>query len=293
MTSEKKQLDWNNGIRWLLVALYAVAIFVFAGQPMSVPGNIIFMGVPLMILHSVRRYDGKTTAVFLTIAFVVSTFFEDLSIHTGFPFGAYHYNMNMPHIDQVPILVGVFYVALCYLSWTIACLILNHADRHLENKFNLIAVPVVSAFVMCQFDLVQDPSTSTFMLGWIWEDGGGVFGVPLVNFLGWFMTTYIVFQLFALYLSRQQIRQKDSAEMHTRGFWLQPVLIYLFLGCSYIGQYIFQMHNVTAITDLAGNVWNVNNMYETAVTIMVFTMLYSAVLALIHIFSDKELKNKQ
>ena len=158
MTSEKKQRDWNNGIRWLLVALYAVAIFVFAGQPMSVPGNIIFMGV------------------------------------------------------------------------------------------------------------------------------------PLVNFLGWFMTTYIVFQLFALYLSRQQIRQKNSDEMHTRGFWLQPVLIYLFLGCSYIGQYIFQMHNTTAITDLAGNVWNVNNMYETAVTIMVFIMLYSAVLALIHIFSDKGLK---
>lgn len=126
------------------------------------------------------------------------------------------------------------------------------------------------------------------MQGWIWEDGGGVFGVPLVNFLGWFMTTYIVFQLFALYLSRQQIRQKDSAEMHTKGFWLQPVLIYLFLGCSYIGQYIFQMHNSTQIIDLAGNLWNVNNMYETAVTIMVFTMLYSAALALIHIFAKKE-----
>lgn len=274
-------------VRWLLVALYAVAIFVFAGQPMSVPGNIIFMGVPLMVLHALRRYDGKTTLVFMGISFLVSTFFEDLSIHTGFPFGAYHYNMDMPHIDQVPILVGVFYVALCYLSWTIACLILNHADQNLENKFNLITVPMVSAFVMCQFDLVQDPSTSTFMQGWTWEDGGGVFGVPLVNFLGWYMTTYIVFQLFALYLSRHQIRKKNTPEMATKGFWLQPVLIYLFLGCSYIGQYIFQMKNAEQLTDLAGNVWSVNNMYETAVTVMIFTMLYSAVLALIRIFGEK------
>ena len=35
---------------------------------------------------------------------------------------------------------------------------------------------------------------------WIWEQGGGYFGVPLTNYLGWFFTVYVFFQLFALSL---------------------------------------------------------------------------------------------
>jgi hypothetical protein len=36
---------------------------------------------------------------------------------------------------------------------------------------------------------------------WIWLNGGEYWGVPFTNFLGWFLTVYLIFQNFALYLS--------------------------------------------------------------------------------------------
>jgi putative membrane protein len=44
---------------------------------------------------------------------------------------------------------------------------------------------------------------------------------------------------------------------------------------------------MTQITDLAGNYWLAANMFETAVTVMVFTMLYSAILVLVNLFREK------
>ena len=46
-----------------------------------------------------------------------------------------------------------------------------------------------------------DPIRSTIEHIWIWRDGGGYNGVPLTNFLGWYLTVWIIYQTFALFLS--------------------------------------------------------------------------------------------
>ena len=46
----------------------------------------------------------------------------------------------------------------------------------------------------------MDPVWSTVMHAWIWLQGGAYFGVPLSNFAGWYITVYIFYQLFAVYL---------------------------------------------------------------------------------------------
>jgi len=54
--------------------------------------------------------------------------------------------------------------------------------------FMTFAVPFIAAFVMVMWDLTFDPRASTIEHQWIWEQGGGYFGVPLTNYLGWFFT---------------------------------------------------------------------------------------------------------
>jgi uncharacterized membrane protein len=48
-----------------------------------------------------------------------------------------------------------------------------------------IETPVIASFAMVFWDLAMDPTRATIQKLWIWEDSGGFFGVPLVNFLGW------------------------------------------------------------------------------------------------------------
>jgi putative membrane protein len=221
----------------------------------------------------------------MALAFAVSTIMEDISIHTGFPFGKYHYNSVIGNIDQVPFAVGIIYISVSYLSWSLGSLVLNRADRHLDKKLNVVALPAVSTFIMCQFDLVIDPITSTYRNAWIWENGGGFFGVPLENFLGWYLTCYIFMQLFTLYLAKRQSAQPDNPEIQSRQYWLQPVMLYLLICVGYIAQYVHNYDDAAQVTDMAGSVWLVSNMFETAVTVMVFTMVYSATLALVNLFS--------
>lgn len=273
--------------RWLLIGLYLISTIVFGGQMDHSTGQLFLLGSILVLMHAPKRYGWKGTFIFIATAYIVSTILEDMSIRTGFPFGNYHYTLGGLHIDQVPVLVGPVYIAVGYMSWTIGSIILDHADKHLDKKFNLISLPAVSAFIMCQFDLVQDPLTSTFDGIWIWENAGGIFGVPLVNFLGWYLTCYLFMQIFAIYLSKNSQIIIESGDTEKKSYWLQPVIFYLLIGLSYIGHYLHQINSDEVITDLAGNVWGVANLHETAVGIMLFTMLYSVVLATVRLFKPK------
>jgi uncharacterized membrane protein len=41
---------------------------------------------------------------------------------------------------------------------------------------------------MVSWDLTIDPMMSTINGNWVWHDGGSYFGVPVSNFLGWYLT---------------------------------------------------------------------------------------------------------
>ncbi len=303
MSADTRPSKVSNVIGWVMCAVYLVSVIAFAWWPGMGTGIIAACGTVFIFLHGSRRYGAKGCIAFVIIAYVISTIMEDLSIRTGFPFGNYYYNDDyvikesattimtqgdIPHIDMVPMQVGLMYIAMCYLSWSLASVILDHADRHLDRRSNRVALPAIAAFIMCQFDLVQDPVTSTYDGIWIWERGGGVFGVPCVNFLGWYLTAFLIMFVFAEWLAHHPQLQRTTPELKTRGYWLQPVLMYLTIGFSYVCQFVYQyLYNADGVvTDLSGTTWSTLDIHEAALTIMVFTMLYSGVLALIKVLQS-------
>jgi putative membrane protein len=136
------------------------------------------------------------------------------------------------------------------------------------------------AAVTCGFTSWLDPATSTIHHAWIWENGGGFFGVPLVNFLGWTFTVYLFMQVFALYLHRSGPLRVAQPAGATAGD-LQAVLLYAATTIPFFTAFLAGTR--TTVTDAAGTTWQTGDLYETSVLLTVYGMLFIALLAVLRI----------
>ncbi|MGH9761719.1 MAG: carotenoid biosynthesis protein, partial [Blastocatellia bacterium] len=117
---------------------------------------------------------------------------------------------------------------------------------------------------------------------WIWRDGGAYFGVPVSNFLGWYLTVWVFYQLFALYLRRSSI---DSARLPS-GFWRSAVLFY---GVSAAGNILLVLPRAgfSSVTDAAGVQWNVSDITGTCALVSIFLMGAFCLLAWVRLADAK------
>lgn len=287
-TGTDKTATTYLGLYWSLLAIYvAVSIPLFLMVPNK---QIIALMVTALIVaftHGTQRYGLKSMIVFFLMVNVVGFFFENLSVSTGFPFGNYHYTnlLNMPMIWQVPLDVALLYFAMGYISWTIANTLLDRADERLSDKFNLYALPIVSAFLMTSWDVVFDPTWSTHFQTWIWEDGGGFYGVPLSNYLGWYLVTWIFFQGFAFYLSRNPDTLRPHGISKTTGYWMVTIVLYLLVAGGYAVNYM--VLPAEQLTDAAGMAWRSKDIDESAVIVAIYTMGFGAVLAILRLMQPR------
>src|SRR5260370_19859820 len=213
-----------NNLSWTLVAVFTIVTLVWRLVPSALPPLIAIALITLLpfvfiFVHGSVNYRFRDMLVFAAITLVVSNVFENLSILTGFPFGHYFYTDGLgPKLFLVPILIGPAYLGTGYLAWTLARVLLGTTENRLPGR-QVWAVPVLASFLMVAWDLSLDPIASTIGRNWIWLQGGNYFGVPFSNYLGWFLTVFVFFQLFALYL-RWQAGASTAAQPLSRGYWL-------------------------------------------------------------------------
>src|SRR6266849_4046049 len=211
-----------NTLSWTLVAVFTVVTLVWRLVPDALPPLVSVMLVTLLpfvffLVHGSVNYRFRDVLVFAAITLVVSNIFENISILTGFPFGHYYYTDGLgPKLFLVPILIGPAYLGTGYLAWTLARVLLGANDKRLPGQ-QIWAVPVLASFLMVAWDLSFDPIASTIGHSWIWQQGGNYFGVPFSNYLGWFLTVFVFFQLFALYL-RGRPNTPAAAQTSSRGY---------------------------------------------------------------------------
>jgi uncharacterized membrane protein len=81
------------------------------------------------LLHGSLLYRLRGVMVFTALCLGSGTFFESLSLRTGFPFGHYYFTGLMgPKIFQLPVLLALAYLGMGYLSWVLALAILASAS---------------------------------------------------------------------------------------------------------------------------------------------------------------------
>ncbi|MCW2705169.1 MAG: hypothetical protein JWQ37_3164 [Blastococcus sp.] len=263
--------------------LWAMTVVVALGLIITgfVPGArlfVIVLQVGFALLHGARRYGWRAIGVFVVACLVISNILENLSIQTGFPFGHYHYTGG-GKMFLVPWFIGPAYLATGYLAWVVATVLLGDVRRY-SPWLTTIGTPVIAAFAMTAWDLSLDPVASTINQAWIWENGGGFFGVPLVNFLGWTFTVYLFMQVFALYLRRRgPMSTSHSAPAGASD--LQSVLLYGATTISFFTNVFTGAR--TVVIDATGMTWRTGDIYETSALVTIYGMLFIAVLALLRI----------
>jgi uncharacterized membrane protein len=277
-----KSMNVSLRILWGVVVLYVAMTVIDSLRPNTIPvaALVVFL-LAFVLVHGALRYRLSGILVFIVIALVVSNILENTSILTGFPFGHYHYTDALgAKLFLVPVLIGPAYIGTGYLSWVIALVLVGEVNRA-SSAFTTFAVPVIASFVMVVWDLCFDPSFSTIAQRWIWEQGGGFFGVPLTNYLGWFLTVYLFYQVFALFIRlRSSGRVERTAVESTampRSFYFQAVALYAAMGASFIVQYL-NRGSTTQVTDASGTVWQTGDILETAAIVSIYTMMFIAVI---------------
>lgn len=266
-----------------LLVLLAVGLAIAGINITPLLLGLVAFAVP----HGVRRYGWQALSVYAATTLVVSLGLENLSIATGFPFEHYHYPIQgVPSLGKVPVQIGVIYLALGYVCWITASALLDGADQRLGERTNparridLVALPALAAALMAGFDLGVDSVASTVAHAWIWEQGGGVFGVPWTNYLGWWLVSFLFFQGFAAFLaSRQQLRWRPGAV--GREPLAQAVVLYLLLGLSSIPASVGAPAG--SVVDASGAAWNRQALYETMMAVNLFGPVPLALLALVRL----------
>lgn len=268
---------------WLGVALTWTLAVAFGGRTDTVAQAAAALSILMMAGHAVVGLGRVEACAFAAICLVITFAMENLGVLTGFPYGRYVFlvESGLPHIGVIPPIVGALYFAMGYASWVIANLLLNGRMAPLA-RHGVVALPILSAFVMTQWDLVMDPAGSTLARAWVWRDGGGYFGVPLSNFLGWFLVTWLYFQGYALFAYRRRTRVPRRS--HSQLFWAVPALFYLAAGLCHLPPLL---ETDAPLADGGGRLWSASDLRETAAVVMLFTMTPTVVLALLRLTSPK------
>ena len=271
---------WVSPLLWLLAAAsvlsHLTSMLLHLPQAMAgamLAGSLMLFG----LFHGASTYRWLGIVVFIVVCLGVSNAFENLSILTGFPFGWYHYGDKMgPRLFLVPLLIGPLYFGVGYLSWTLARAILGDANGRLAGRL-VYATPIVASFIMVCWDLTIDPKMSTITSNWIWRDGGSYFGVPLANFLGWYLTVYVFLQAFALYA-----RHLSAAPDHIPGYWAKPLLAYSSIVIAPILSLTLSSAS-GAVLDATGHVWQLRDIRAVTALVGIFTLLPFWLLALFRV----------
>jgi putative membrane protein len=135
----------------------------------------------------------KRALRFWLIASGVALVFEYSSTHSGLPYGRYDYtgftrNKEL-YISNVPVFVPLSHGVLMWAGRSIAIVGFRARTRNL--------IPWLGALGAVLVDLVVDPVSLNgrrWFLGdlYHWRSATGYLGVPLWNFVGWFIAAWVV-----------------------------------------------------------------------------------------------------
>jgi putative membrane protein len=267
-----------NKFRWSLILVFFVVnvllIFTYKDPDLLAMDSFLVTAILfiLAVLHGSERYGKKNILIFFLITWLVSFFFENLSIATGFPFGFYHYSPTLGLLT-VPLIIIFAYFSIGYLAWMLSHVLTGQYTKKLEGK-QIFIVPFVAAFLMVMWDLTVDPISSTLQGLWVWTTPGAYFGVPISNFFGWFLVVYLFFQIFAFYVYRyDKIEPKKELNLLNKPYWAEAASVY----------------GITAMGTILSVSYQYNDITVSMALVTVFTMIFVAILAVINIWNNPDL----
>ncbi len=145
--------------------------------------GVIFQAVLVLAILG-QAWGAARTASAAGIVALVGFISEAIGTATGWPFGAYHYTERLqPQLAHVPLLIPLAWLMMLPSAWAVAWLISGGRSR--------LAFIGLSALALTAWDLFLDPQMVAWGF-WVWDQPGGYFGIPWLNFFGWALTATVM-----------------------------------------------------------------------------------------------------
>jgi putative membrane protein len=238
-----------RSVSWLFFVATMYLILTEAVWPwLKLPdlGNVGFTltFVGFSLAHCWALEGAGRTGMFFAVSAVVSYAMEEVGVRTGLIYGPYHYSdMLGVKLGHVPVLIPLAWFMMIYPSWMVARALLHGVEHGslLGSVLDNTARAAVAACVMTAWDTVMDPGMAAAG-NWVWEKGGAYFGVPVQNYFGWLLTTFLVYWIEG-FLWRRPNRTSGV----TRIFAALPVIVYAFFAVRYVASSRIHALQVVAV----------------------------------------------
>jgi putative membrane protein len=185
-------------IRRLQVAASAVTVAGMLATPLTPRGGVgrrmLSSGVvgglfSVTLASATRRWGARRTVAAAAVTTTATAAIERAGTVTGRPFGRYSYTSALqPQIADVPVLVPLAWFAMAVPAREVA-----HAA--LGPRSTPYTRIVCGAGALTAWDLFLDPQMVAEGY-WRWARPGAYRGIPLSNFVGWFLTALAVMAVF-------------------------------------------------------------------------------------------------
>ncbi len=165
------------------------------------------LGFAFGALHASQRLGFKRAGLLVGLVFISGLAFESVGVATGVVYGPYHYTdlLGPKFLGLVPYLIPVAWFMMVYPSYVIAGKLVG---ARYATWFRILLVSLVGGIIMTAWDLGMDP-LMVKAGHWVWEVQGAYFGVPVQNFVGWWLTTFTALFLFQAFSFKQSLQNSQ------------------------------------------------------------------------------------
>ncbi len=207
-------------ILWLVsMPAYCLIRLLIGGVALDIATAVVATSLFLFSLtHCIETRGWARSLAMLGVAFTIALMMEYLGSAHSFLFGNYDYTNRLgpKALGYVPVIIPIAWFMMLYPAWEVAGLLVSKfrewadgKDTETRDKFSMsplpsssslsIALPFIrvgiAALAMTAWDLSLDPRMAADG-AWVWHNGGEYFGIPLTNFLGWVVTSAMIYAVW-------------------------------------------------------------------------------------------------
>jgi uncharacterized membrane protein len=232
---------WRIGVVVLFWAHVLLNTYFVLTPVLGDAPDAAYLLVPLLLggfslCHAIYMLGLRHALVFFVLSAIVSLTFEAVGVATGAIYGPYHYADSLgPKLFDVPLVVPAAWFMVIYPGYAMANYL---ADGHVVSRPRpglprLLGLTMLSAMLMTAWDLAVDPQM--VMYGhWVWHVEGAYFGIPAQNYVGWLVTTLMVYLIYRALEARWPPRPWETGnEAASPVFERLPLFVYGLLASGY------------------------------------------------------------
>jgi uncharacterized membrane protein len=165
-----------------LAAMIATPLAPARGTQRRALSSVVVAGLAATTAaNATARWSSARAATALAGVGALTAAAERIGTTTGVPFGRYEYSPALrPQLGRIPVIVPLAWFAMAVPAREVA-----HAAAGARST--AVTRVIVGAAALTAWDLFLDPQ----MVGegyWVWASRGRYRGIPIGNYLGWFLT---------------------------------------------------------------------------------------------------------